>query len=44
MNAAVQPEIDWVDWLHRWDAQQEGYVPDREARFTAMFDARPPAM
>ncbi|WP_426513990.1 methyltransferase domain-containing protein [Dactylosporangium sp. McL0621] len=30
--------IDWDDWLHRWDAQQEGYVPEREARFTAMFD------
>jgi trans-aconitate methyltransferase len=35
----VQPEIDWLDWLQRWDAQQEGYVPEREARFTAMFDA-----
>lgn len=31
--------IDWVGWLQRWDAQQEGYVPEREARFTAMFDA-----
>jgi SAM-dependent methyltransferase len=31
-------EIDWQDWLRRWDAQQEGYVPEREARFTAMFD------
>jgi len=31
--------IDWQDWLRRWDAQQEGYVPEREARFTAMFDA-----
>ena len=35
----VQPEIAWLDWLQRWDAQQEGYVPEREARFTAMFDA-----
>ncbi len=35
----MQPEIDWVEWLRRWDAQQEGYVPEREARFTAMFDA-----
>ena len=34
----MQPEIDWVDWLRRWDAQQEGYVPEREARFAAMFD------
>lgn len=39
MNTGVQPEIDWHDWLRRWDAQQEGYVPEREARFTAMFDA-----
>jgi SAM-dependent methyltransferase len=31
-------QIDWPDWLRRWDAQQEGYVPEREARFTAMFD------
>lgn len=30
---------DWTDWLRRWDRQQEGYVPEREARFTAMFDA-----
>ena len=33
-----QQQIDWSDWLRRWDAQQEGYVPEREARFTAMFD------
>jgi SAM-dependent methyltransferase len=39
MNTEVQPEIDWLDWLQRWDTQQEGYVPEREARFTAMFDA-----
>ncbi|GGK75712.1 class I SAM-dependent methyltransferase [Mangrovihabitans endophyticus] len=30
--------IDWTQWLRRWDAQQQGYVPEREARFTAMFD------
>jgi hypothetical protein len=35
----VQQQIDWLGWLQRWDAQQEGYVPEREARFTAMFDA-----
>jgi len=34
-----QDLLDWPDWLRRWDAQQEGYVPEREARFTAMFDA-----
>ncbi len=32
-------EPDWPGWLRRWDAQQEGYVPEREARFTAMLDA-----
>lgn len=39
MDTDVRQQIDWLDWLRRWDAQQEGYVPDREARFTAMFDA-----
>lgn len=34
-----EPHVDWVGWLKRWDAQQEGYVPEREARFTAMLDA-----
>lgn len=38
MNTDVQSAIDWLDWLQRWDAQQEGYVPEREARFAAMFD------
>jgi SAM-dependent methyltransferase len=27
------------DWIERWDAQQEGYVPHREERFTALIDA-----
>jgi hypothetical protein len=39
MSVEVPREVDWVDWLRRWDAQQAGYVPEREARFTAMFDA-----
>lgn len=39
MNDDVQPQIDWLHWLRRWDSQQEGYVPEREARFTAMLDA-----
>jgi trans-aconitate methyltransferase len=30
--------IDWHQWLERWDVQQTGYLPDREARFTAMLD------
>ena len=25
-------------WLQRWDAQQAGYLPDREARFEIMLD------
>jgi SAM-dependent methyltransferase len=38
MSSDVASEIDWVEWLRRWDAQQEGYVPEREARFSAMLD------
>lgn len=30
---------DWHAWQRSWDAQQAGYMPDREARFTAMLDA-----
>ncbi|MDQ3830748.1 MAG: class I SAM-dependent methyltransferase [Candidatus Tectomicrobia bacterium] len=30
--------VDWSGWLRRWDVQQSGYLPDREARFTAMLD------
>ena len=26
-------------WIERWDSQQEGYLPDREDRFTALIDA-----
>lgn len=28
-----------LEWIERWDRQQEGYLPDREARFTALIDA-----
>ena len=38
MNSDVAADVDWVEWLRRWDAQQEGYVPEREARFSAMLD------
>jgi trans-aconitate methyltransferase len=31
--------INWPQWLSRWDAQQTGYLPHREARFQAMLDA-----
>ncbi len=30
--------IDWKNWLRRWDVQQTGYLPEREARFEAMLD------
>ncbi|MCG5213987.1 class I SAM-dependent methyltransferase [Streptosporangium sp. KLBMP 9127] len=26
-------------WITRWDLQQEGYLPDREDRFTVLIDA-----
>jgi SAM-dependent methyltransferase len=26
-------------WIERWDVQQQGYLPDREDRFTALIDA-----
>jgi trans-aconitate methyltransferase len=29
---------DWKDWLRRWDEQQTSFNPDRERRFSAMFD------
>ena len=32
------PEVA-QDWVTRWDRQQEGYLPDREERFTALIDA-----
>jgi SAM-dependent methyltransferase len=28
-----------LGWLDRWDRQQQGYLPDREERFTALIDA-----
>ena len=38
MTAVSVPAVDWRAWLHRWDVQQTGYLPNREARFNAMFD------
>lgn len=37
-SSPAAQETDWPGWLHRWDVQQEGYVPEREDRFSAMFD------
>lgn len=28
-----------MEWIERWDAQQQEYLPDREDRFTAIVDA-----
>lgn len=30
--------VNWTNWLERWDIQQSGYLPDREGRFQAMLD------
>ena len=32
------PNLNWHEWMQRWDSQQSGYLPDREQRFTAMLD------
>ena len=30
--------MDWKRWMARWDAMQQAYIPEREARFTLMLD------
>ena len=30
--------MDWQRWMTSWDGQQEGYLPDREERFSTMLD------
>jgi SAM-dependent methyltransferase len=37
-EATERSGVDWPVWLSRWDAQQTGYIAEREARFAAMFD------
>ena len=32
------PQLDWQNWMQRWDRQQSRYLPGRESRFTAMLD------
>jgi len=32
------PQLNWSEWMQRWDRQQSGYLPDREQRFSAMLD------
>ncbi len=34
----ITTAIDWQRWMQSWDAQQTGYLPDREARFDVMLD------
>jgi trans-aconitate methyltransferase len=34
----IKSNVDWHGWLQRWDAQQTGYLPFREARFGVMLD------
>lgn len=31
--------LDFTAWMARWDAQQAGYLTDREERFQLLFDA-----
>ena len=38
MTGAMNPSVDWHQWLQPWDAQQTAYLPDREGRFRAMLD------
>ncbi|MCX6022053.1 MAG: class I SAM-dependent methyltransferase, partial [Chloroflexi bacterium] len=38
MTTNTIAQVDWADWMRRWDAQQTYYVPGREARFNAMLD------
>ncbi|NIK62098.1 class I SAM-dependent methyltransferase [Kribbella shirazensis] len=30
-------QIEWTDWLTRWDRQQAGYLPDRDEQFELML-------
>lgn len=38
LNLALPETFDSAAWMARWDAQQAGYLPDREERFAAMLD------
>jgi SAM-dependent methyltransferase len=35
---SIDPEVA-REWIERWDAQQQVYLPDREDRFTVLIDA-----
>lgn len=36
--SATAASPDWAGWLERWEAQQGGYMPDREQRFGVIVD------
>lgn len=36
---STETAVGWERWLERWEAQQGGYMEDREERFAAMVDA-----
>src|SRR5438874_22610 len=38
MTTNPTAQLDGKRWLQRWDAQQAGYVPEREERFRVMLD------
>jgi trans-aconitate methyltransferase len=38
IGSGQEYRVDWQRWTTSWDRQQEGYLPDREQRFTAMPD------
>lgn len=37
-DASVDDGFDAAGWVHRWDRQQAGYVPDRDATFAHILD------
>jgi SAM-dependent methyltransferase len=39
ITETVSAQVDWADWLRRWDDQQSLHMNGREERFTAMLDA-----
>lgn len=38
MTTSTLAEVDYSQWLSRWETQQSSYIPLREERFTAMLD------
>lgn len=38
-ESASDSDVDWWGWQQSWDRQQEAFLPDREQRFAALFEA-----